>query len=312
LGGPYAVEQTTFALNLFRFLKRNAYDIVHLQDPFSALLLQRFRTLGLLQTLTVLTHGTEEPMEFQKKIDNLVHLAPWHAQQARLSHLDKSNWTMIPNFVDTSVFVPGKNPALRQEFNIPSDAFVIIVSSALKRKHKRIDFLIEEFARLRRAQPELPIWFLFAGGRERDTDALISQGKKLLGDRVRFIVSYPHARMPELLRAADLLVHGSLMEMMPMALLEALASGLPCLVHEHPVMQWMIGPGGMTLDLRSSGQLPEAIAKLVRSPQLSVELSQRARAQCEAYFSREKVVGDILRYYQVLTDRCSEQYRRSG
>jgi glycosyltransferase involved in cell wall biosynthesis len=103
--------------------------------------------------------------------------------------------------------------------------------------------------------------------------------------------------MAELYRAADLFTLGSLKEMMPVALLEALASGLPCVVHRHPVMQWMIGPGGTAVDLSRTGGWAEAVAPLLRTPTQRAALGQQARAHCLQHFSRDRVVAQILDYY---------------
>ena len=45
------------------------------------------------------------------------------------------------------------------------------------------------------------------------------------------------------------------MEMMPIALIEATASGLPCLVNRHPVLDWISGPGGEQIAMSQNGEL---------------------------------------------------------
>src|SRR5687767_7451858 len=59
LGSGYAVEQTTFAINLIRLLRREKVDILHVQDPQVALIVQRARKLRLVRTKVILAHGTE-------------------------------------------------------------------------------------------------------------------------------------------------------------------------------------------------------------------------------------------------------------
>jgi len=56
--------------------------------------------------------------------------------------------------------------------------------------------------------------------------------------------------------SSDLLC--SLKEMMPIALLEAIASGLPCIVNRHPVLEWITGPGGEAIDMTQTGALANA------------------------------------------------------
>jgi glycosyltransferase involved in cell wall biosynthesis len=104
--------------------------------------------------------------------------------------------------------------------------------------------------------------------------------------------------MAQLYRTADLFVLGSLKEMMPIAILEAAASGLPCLVNAHPVMQWMVGPGGLSLDLSAPGGLSRALEQLGSDSDRRRQLGQLARQYCLEHFRRDRVVDQILQYYQ--------------
>jgi glycosyltransferase involved in cell wall biosynthesis len=353
LASGYGIEQTTFAWSLIRHLRRERIDILHVQDPQVAVLVERAHRLGLVGARTILAHGTEEPLDFQRRITYLQHLAPWHLDEARAAGVWRPTWTAIPNFIDSDRFRPGpgergagsgegaagsrerwagsrgrgagsrehgagSGEGLRKELGIPSDAPVVLVAAAIKRQHKRIDYLLREFAALRPHPnplpvgegtrtgiplPEgegrcLPVWLVVAGGWEKDTDELVAEGKQLLGDRVRFLVRFPRERMPELYRAADLFVLCSLKEMMPIALLEAAASGLPCLVHKHPVMEWMIGPGGVAIDMTAGGALAAAMGSLLGDPARRRALGESARSHCIEHFGRDRVVDQILAYYE--------------
>jgi glycosyltransferase involved in cell wall biosynthesis len=112
--------------------------------------------------------------------------------------------------------------------------------------------------------------------------------------------------MPDLYRTADVFVLCSLKEMMPIALLEATASGLPCLVNRHPVVEWMVGPGGRAIDMAAPGALAAELADLVDHPGKRRTLGRHARSHCEQNFSRDKVVSQIMEYYRfVLADAAS-------
>jgi glycosyltransferase involved in cell wall biosynthesis len=297
LGSGYQIEQTTFALNLLRHLRKERVDILHVQDPQVALIAQRARQLGIVKTRTILAHGTEEPLTYQRKITYLQHLAPWHLEESRTAGVWKPTWTAIPNFINTETFHPGDAAGLRAELNIPSNALVVLTAAAIKRHHKRIDYLLDEFAALRRDNPDAPLWLVVAGGWESDTDELVTQGQSRLGDRVRFLVRFPHSRMPELYRVADVFVLCSLKEMMPIALLEATASGLPCLVHNHPVVRWMIGEGGEAIDMAASGNLAASLHSLLDDADKRQRLGASARQHCLANFGCDEVLKRILAYY---------------
>lgn len=300
VGNTYEVEQTTFAANLIRILRREQVDILHVQDPQVALIAQRARQLRIIKTRTILAHGTEETPAFLKKIQYLQHLAPWHLDQVKAVGVWKPTWTAIPNFIDTNRFHPGRADELRRELNIPPDAVVVLTAAAIKRNHKRIDYLISEFAMIRQENPNIPLWLVIAGGKESETDELVTDGTNRLGDRVRFLVRFPRLRMPELYRAADLFVLCSLFEMMPIALIEAAASGLPCLVNHHPILEWMTGPGGCRIDMSQPSILKSAILENFTHREMRHTMGNAARAHCLANFSQETVVNQVLQYYQAV------------
>jgi hypothetical protein len=87
-------------------------------------------------------------------------------------------------------------------------------------------------------------FLLIAGARTDETAELLALAESLIPGRYKILTDCPRDQMPDLYRAMDVFVLPSLFEMMPIALLEALASGLPCVVNHHPVLEWMIGAEG--------------------------------------------------------------------
>jgi len=161
----------------------------------------------------------------------------------------------MPNFVDCAIFRPSsseelsRRSALRAGLGVPGEAFVVGCVAAVKKSHKRIDYLIAEFASVQNAYPLLP-FLLIAGAKTDETDELIALAEALIPGRYKIVTDCSRAQMPDLYRVMDVFVLASLFEMMPIALLEALASGLPCLVNKHPVLEWMTGAAEKTADRR--------------------------------------------------------------
>ena len=295
LGNPYDIEQTTFALNLIPRLGRK-FDIVHTQDPLCALILQRARHLGLIKAPCILGHGTEEPFDFLKKIDFLQHLAPYHMEEAREAGCYREGWSAIGNFVDTEVFHPGNSPELRAELGIPPTALVFLSVAAVKKHHKRIDYLLEEVTRFAE-QTQEDMHLVVAGASTEQTEELTALANDLLGDRAHFLLNQPRSRMPDILRMGDVFVLCSLKEMMPIALLEATASGLPCLVSTHPVVNWMIGEGGQGVAMEREGVLAEALHAYTDAAFRSRK-SEAAREHAVTHFSKEAIVNQYLQLYE--------------
>ncbi len=301
-GSGQQVQETTFTLRLWPRIRRD-YDILHVQDFTVAYWMEKLYRLGLLRARVILGHGTEESLDMLAKFTYLQHLAPWHLEEARAAGVWRPTWTAIPNFIDTQLFHPGEADALRSELGIPPDGQVVLTAAAIKRHHKRIDYLLQEFAAFRRKRPDSPAYLVVAGGWEADTDELVQLGRQMLGDRVRFLVRFPRHRMPELYRLASVFVLCSLKEMMPIALLEAGASGLPCLVNRHPVVEWMVGPGGEAVEMAQPGALSHTLERLLTSNGVCRELGRRARQRCVDNFSRDRVVAQIVDYYSFILNR---------
>lgn len=302
LGSTYGIEQCRFGLGLLRRLRSDSIDILHVQDPQLARLVNGARTLGFLKTKTILAHGTEEPDAFLLRLPYVQHLAPWHQQECAQRGCKRPKWTAIPNFIDTARYYPGDSLELRRELKVPDDAQVVLSVAAVKRGHKRIDHLINEFALLPERRCDRELHLVIAGGRETDTDELVEFAHERLGRRAHLLVGFPRERMPSLYHLADVFTLCSLKEMMPIALLEATASGLPCLTHPHPVMQWMSGPGGEAVDMQSSGALATSLTTLIDDDARRVEMGIAAREHCLKNFGCDAIVAQILEYYkQVLS-----------
>jgi glycosyltransferase involved in cell wall biosynthesis len=294
-GSAYNIEQTTFAWALIPQVRRGRYDIVHTQDQAVAWWMRKTRWLHGAKV--ILAHGTEEPLEFLKQFEHVQELAPYYLQEDQRHGVSGNGWYAIPNFVDTERFSPNVDPLSREELGIPKNAFFILTVSAIKRFHKRVDFVIEEVARLRAWHLDRSIHLVVAGAREPETDGIIALGKQRLGSCVTFLENFDRARMPGLFRAADVLLHGSLNEMMPIALLEATASGLPVVAHRWPVIEWIVGEGGTCVDAQKPGALAAAVEQYF-DPEFRRHRSAEARKRAVSIFSEEVVVEQMLEMYR--------------
>jgi glycosyltransferase involved in cell wall biosynthesis len=205
---------------------------------------------------------------------------------------------MVPNFVDTGIFAPGDRQRARARFGLPPDKVIVLCCAAIRRRHKRIDHLLAEFATI----PRHDVILVVAGGREADTDEIMAQSTALLGDRVRFLIDVPRADMPGLYRAADLFVLPSLNEMFGIVLVEAMATGLPVVCHDTPNFRAIVGPAGSFHDLSATGRLAAGIAGLLDADRRSA-LACQARIQAEQRFSATIIIPEIIAMYRSVRDR---------
>ncbi len=90
---------------------------------------------------------------------------------------------------------------------------------------------------------------------------------------------------------------------MPIALLEATASGLPCLVSSHPVVNWMIGPGGDGIEMEGDGELCKAL-KLYLDDGFRRQKAEAARKHVVENFGQEAIIKRYLDMYRDVLARA--------
>ncbi len=304
-GGPYAVEQTTFAWNLVRALRRRPVDLVHVQDPQVAYIVNKAQKMGKIQGKTILGNGTEESMEFLSAFDFIQVFSPQLVKECKSAHVWKPTWELIPCSIDSSVFQPGRDSRYKVDLGIPPDGKIILSVAAIKTAHKRIDYLIQEFATLRELDPALPVHLVVAGSWEKDTDEILRRGKELLGDRVHFLVNFNRADVVRLYQNADLFVLASLNETFGLVLLEAMATGIPCVTNKGSVPEWVVGEGGVSTDMGKKGALANTCRDLLNNPGEVKALGKKAREACEARFSESAVTDQYVKYYErIISSSC--------
>jgi glycosyltransferase involved in cell wall biosynthesis len=294
-GSGYQAEQTTFSWRLWPRIRRE-FDLLHVQDPWIGLLLERLRRAGLSRPRVILAHGTEEPPRALARFGVLQHLAPCYLDEWEAHRPAEQAVFAVPNFVDTERFRPGDRKAARAEWGLPQDGLVVLCVAAIKRHHKRIDYLLREVAEFRKRSAE-PVTLVVAGGREAETDEVMAEGRALLGDSVRFLEGVPRERVPSLYQVADVFALASRHEMLPIAVLEALSSGLPVACSDTPVLRWMVGPAGEPANVAEPGGLLVQLERL-SSPRERERRSREARKHAEETFSEEVVIRQVLEMYR--------------
>jgi glycosyltransferase involved in cell wall biosynthesis len=253
-GGPLRVEQAAFAFSLQPEVLRTRPDVIYFSEWYTGVALAKLRRLNRRQYALVLSNGSMAASGFEPFDRVHQHTAP--AFDYVLQHgADPAKHILLPVAFD---FAPSFEPpteeergALRDRFTLPRDRMIIISVAALNRWHKRLDYVIEEVARV----PEPRPFLLLVGAPEAETEGLRRQAQELLGADGHRFATVPRSEVDLLLRASDAFVLASLAEGLPRALVEAMAAGLPCLAHDYAISTYALGSYGYLGDFKQAGSL---------------------------------------------------------
>lgn len=299
LGSVIGVEQLSFLILLIPHLCKGKFDIIHTQEFPLSHWLERLRKLGIISAKTILAHGTNEDDSALVKFDYLQHLCEAVMLEKKQQSVFKETWTAIPNFVNTEKFAPVANDQklqLREKYGLPLDKVILLTVAAIKRDHKRIDWLADELSVPIKNRKN--VFWVIAGGVEKETAEVIDYVTGKLGANTKFFTDLPHSCMPELYACADIFVLGSLRETGCIALMEGMSTGLVPFVHEHPVLRYIAGDAGFIIDMREHGDLSHSLIAYLDKPDVWQTASGKARVHIMKTFSREVVFDQTLAYYK--------------
>lgn len=243
---PYFVEQGSFFVGFIPALLREPPDVVYFADLNlgNALWHWRRRTGARWRLLFYNGGATTRPFT---RCDHVQQVTPGGFEAAIARGERRERMTMLPHGV---AFAPSFTPTddaarrrAREALALPSDREILLSVATLDRPFKRTDLLIEAVALLQEPRPYL----LLVGSDGPDGDGLRRLAAAKLGDVGEHWSwrTEPRERMPLVYVAADrfaLLSHG---EGFGLAAVEALAAGLPVLVHDDATTRFTVGDAGV-------------------------------------------------------------------
>lgn len=274
-----------------------------------------FHTLGRIKDLTrrhdepptpLLRIATEH--EVIEGSDCVVASTPFEAQDL-LEHYgaDPGRLCTSPPGVDHSLFRPGDRRLARRRLGwtdiSPTLLFVGRIQSL-----KGADVAIEALARLRQAHPRARLVMIggaSGSGGDRELDALRSRASRPdLDGAVTFLPPVPHDQLPDVYRAADLLLLPSRSETFGLVAAEAQASGLPVVAARVGGLVHVVDDGGsgVLVDGWEPDAYAAAVDKIVSDPALAARLSEGAVAWAER-FSWEATALRLLELYEGVIER---------
>ena len=189
----------------------------------------------------------------------------------------------IPNGVDTERYgQPVDRASVRQRVGIPGDARVLIVVAKLM-EQKGHAFLLRALPPLLERYADLHVLLLGDG----PLRGALSESIAGLPEAARVHLAGNRRDVSDLLAASDLFVLPSLWEGLPMALLEAMASGLPVVATRVSGSAQVVvdGESGLLVPAADVERLSEAIGTLLDDPDLARRMGRAARKRVDRSYS---------------------------
>ncbi len=226
------------------------------------------------------------------------------AVRADLSPFLRQFATVIPNGIAVNKFTGVRTTAaIRQEFNIPADAFVVgLVGHLIPWKGHR--HLLQAAQTLREAHPE--IYYLCVGGeilQFKGQQALLKQEAERLGVSDRVIFTGIREDIPELMQSFDLFVLPSEREPFGRVLIEAMACSKPIVAtHGGGVPEIVLdGETGLLVPIGDIDRLAQGIAQFKTDRAFAQRAGQAGYQRVQQYFTLETMTKRFLELYGALS-----------
>jgi glycosyltransferase involved in cell wall biosynthesis len=298
-----------------------AYDLIHLhgfsQKNLPVMLAARLMRKRTLMTLHTAGHDEPEPVRARGRlayrafaaVDLVLPVSPQLRQRCLDAGLPPDRVRLVPNGIDTDRFRPlgaEARATVRRRLGWTDDLPVILFVGFFS-PDKRPDMLFRAFRRLA-IDHRTPARLVFAGATEstyfeidRTLAESIRQGAAAAGlaDRVQFVE--PTHDIVTYFQAADVFALPSAREANPLALLEAMACGLPSVASDlHGATDAIVDEGvnGTLVPADDEAAWAAALRRVIADPAYATRLGERARDTIERRFGVERAAGDWLAAYR--------------
>lgn len=199
---------------------------------------------------------------------------------------------VIPNGINTEYFFANKNDTKVKE--------ILFVGSLTR--NKGVGFLLDAYSKIYRKFPEFSLRIIGDGPEEE----LFKNHSKELGlDRkIIFQESIPHNEIGSIMRRSYMFVLPSLQEGFGVVLLEALASGLPCIAFDSGGIKDILGDGrGVLVQPGNVEELYLAIELLIINREMYEKLSEKG-LEFSKDFSWNIIATRIINLYKQILRVC--------
>lgn len=238
-----------------------------------------------------------------RRSDWFVAITPGIAEELRRQGVDGNAICCVANAVDTVRFHPAQNgerPSLRRRLGLP-DKEVIVTYTGRLVSYKGLPLLMRVAERLQQEYDDVGFVLIGSGGLdihncEGELRAYVSAHH--LGTSIHFAGEVPNVH--EYLQASDIFVLPTEEDAFPLALVEAMACGLPVISTPVGGIGQIVtsGENGLLVKPGDFQQLYDALRDLTTNPSRSAALGAAAAQTVRARYSREIVARRYIELFQ--------------
>lgn len=230
-----------------------------------------------------------------RRLDGVITVSDAQTGAWRARHLPSRRIVVIANGAETPRISASK-AALRDGLGVGDDAVVALLVATL-RPEKRVAHFVRAVRAARAANPKL-VGLVAGDGPERavvEAAASGDPGIHLLGQR---------SDIPSLMKAADIFVLTSEYEAVPMAIIEALAAGLPVVATDvgdvasvvtHGQTGWLVPPG-------DTAAIAARLVELAADRDLRATMGAAGRSRHRTAWDAEEMIDGYARFLVVTTN----------
>jgi glycosyltransferase involved in cell wall biosynthesis len=298
-----------------------SYDIVHLHgfSQKNVMVTAVAKAAGRRIVLTLHTAGQDEPEVVRRagalaywsftSADLVTSVSPRLTDAYLNAGLPSLRLMSVQNGIDVQRFRPLdelRRVAIRRMNGLPVNRPIVLFVGFFSRD-KRPDLLFRAWRRLK-DEHRVDTTLVFVGATEPNyyeiDDALVADLRSAIareGDVDRVIFVPPTNAVEQYFQAADVFVLPSAREANPLALLEAMACGLPCVVSRLPGATDVViddGVNGCLVDVDDEAALAAAIHAVLRDRVGSPLMGERARQTVTARYNADRVADAWLAAYR--------------
>lgn len=221
-----------------------------------------------------------------------------YSEQLDLKLGEERDFVVIPNGVDYSAFQPASNtvnvPELSSGKTTEEGPVLLHVGRLVREKGQ--ETLIRAVDNLRQQYPDIRCLIVGEGPYRHHLESLISELELgncvfLTGTREN-VVPYYHV--------SDVFCFPSQYESQGIAVMEAMAAGLPVVATTEGGLSELVKPGrtALTIDPRAEQELSRAVDRILSNPDLKETITENARSLIEETYTLETHAERTLRLYE--------------